>query len=111
MAITAYATRVAHSPEFVMNREPWKHWDDLDNLKGNGIAYCTRKGNGTPIATRSGTYNTPAPITLTGFNFNFQQGTIIEKVIVHYSHQKYTMSSQTAYPVFAGPRITLLGTG
>lgn len=110
MAITAYATRADHSAGFVMNLIPFKHWDDLQNLKGSGVAYCVRSGNGS-IATAAGTYNTPAPITLSGFNFNFQQGTIIEKVIVHYSHQKFTMSSRTAYPTFAGPRISLLGTG
>lgn len=110
VSITAYATHAGHSDGYYLNLVPFKHWDDLENLKGSGIAYCVRKGNGS-IATRAGTYNTPAPITLKGFNFNFQQGTIIDKVIVHYSHQKITLSSVTAYPSFAGPKISLLGTG
>ena len=110
MAVTSYATNVDYTDGYVLNKIPFKHWDDLGNLKGAGVAYCTRKNNGS-IATNAGTYNTPAPILLSGFKFNFQQGTVIEKVIVHYSHQKFTMSSNTAYPTFAGPKITLVGTG
>lgn len=113
MSITAYASNVGYSSEYTFNKAPWKHWDDLENLKSNNVAYCVKKGNGT-IATRSGTYNTPAPIVLKDFKFDIAQGTIIEKVIVHYAHQKFNASrtqAEATFPIFAGPKITLLGTG
>jgi len=113
MSITAYAGTVDYAPNYVKNKAPWKHWDDLDNLKKADVAYCVRSGNGT-IATRSGTYNTPAPIVLSNFKFDIAQGTQIEKVIVHYSHQKFNASRSQAnatFPIFSGPQITLMGTG
>lgn len=106
MSITAYANNVDYSSEYVRNKAPWKHWDDLENLKKADVAYCVRKGNGS-IATRSGTYKKPAPITLTDFKFDIANGTQIEKVIVHYAHQKFSDSRSQAnatFPIFAGPK-------
>ena len=70
MSMTVYATEVGYSEGYVFNKVPYKHWDDLDALKSKeNLAYCTKSG--TPLATRSGTYNTPAPITFSGFNIDF----------------------------------------
>ena len=113
MSITAYPTKVDYAPEYVPNKVPWKHWDDLENLKSNNVAYCVKKGTGS-IATRNGSYKTPAPLVLNNFNFDIAQGTIIEKVIVHYAHQKFSDSKSQAnatFPIFSGPKITLMGTG
>lgn len=115
MSITAYATNIDYSSEYTFNKFPWKHWDNLENLKSNNVAYCVKKGNGS-IATRSANpgYNTPAPIVLKDFKFSIADGTIIEKVIVHYAHQKFSDSASQAnatFPIFDGPKITLMGTG
>lgn len=115
MSMIAYAGSVDYSSEYVPNipSKHYKHWDDLENLKGSvGVASCTRIG--TPIATKSGTYNRPGPILLENFNFNIQNGIEIKKVVVHYSHYKLSeSSSQTAatFPAFSGPVISLVGTG
>ena len=109
--VTAYATNVQYptGTQFIASTH-YKAWDDKNNLLGNsGYAICNRTVS--PIATASGTYNRPAPLELTGFGFQIPQGADIEKVIVHYSHKKITLSSSTAYPTFAGPVITLLNTG
>lgn len=110
--VTKYAQTVGHSPEYVANTPStgYKGWDDIGNLKGSsGYAICNRTVS--PIATASGTYNRPAPLSLTKFDFDIPAGADIKKVVVHYSHKKFTMSSSTAYPIFQAPTITLLNTG
>lgn len=112
MSITVYAGNVEYSPEYVKDRPPYKHWDDLNNLKSNtNRAFCVKSGS---VATRSGTYNTPAPIVLNNFNIDLVDGTEIKKVIVHYSQQKFSLSKSQGsitFPVFGGATFTLLGTG
>lgn len=112
MTYTCYAGNVRYSNEFVIDKPPWKQWDDLANLKSNQYpAYCIKRGS---VATRSGTYNTPAPIVLDEFNINISAGTRIKRVILHYSQQKFSLSgsqADTTFPVFGGAKFTLLGTG
>lgn len=112
MSVTVYAGNVEYGTEWVKDKPPYKHWDDLSNLKSNtNRAFCVKNGS---VATRSGTYNTPAPIVLNQFNINLIAGTKIKKVVVHYSQQKFSLSrsqGSSTFPVFGGATFTLLGTG
>lgn len=112
--VTKYANTITHASTCWNSNGVWqipyKAWDDRDNLKGNeGYAICNRTLGS--IATASGTYNTPAPLDLTDFQFDIPEGATIEKIVVHYSHRKISMSSSAAYPKINAPTITLLNTG
>lgn len=96
----------------------YQQWYDLTNLTKNGsVAECGKRVTGNsplPIGSKAGSFNKPAPLTLTGFNFNLPDGTKVEKVIVHYAHQKHSVSSSQSASTFisiAGAKFTLLGTG
>lgn len=112
--ITKYATWVdlTYTTKQRLNIEKWhvKSWDHLENLKTSGKqALCRDTSIGTALAGKNGTYNDPGAIYLSGFEFDFPSSTKIEKVIVHYGHQKYSTDTGTTkyYPEIAGAKISL----
>lgn len=109
--VTKFASTVSFIPKASGNH--YQNWYNTDNLKKSSAkATCGISGStSTVIGGKNGSWHTPSPLTLTGFNFGLPNGTKIEKVIVHYAQQKHTMSSATAYPSFGGAKFTLIGTG
>lgn len=85
-----------------------KFWRNKDNLQKKGsISSCGEVNS--PIAGKNGTFKNPAALYM-GFKFNFPTGTVVEKIIVHYTHQTVSLNSSQAadtFPTFAGPKISL----
>lgn len=83
----------------------YRDWSNINKLKNaGGMASCNN------IGTPSGTWNRPSPLTFRDFNFNLPVNAKIEKIRVHYSHNKVQYSSfaaGTAYPSIAAPTISI----
>lgn len=85
----------------------YKCWDNLDNLKTGGTAYCRHPNYSSPlIAGKNGTYKQPAPLDITDFGFNFGDDIVIEKGIFHFEQQKFINNGY--YPEIGGAKITPL---
>lgn len=110
---TNYASSITFIPKSSSNH--YQNWYNTDNLKKSASkATCGLSGSiYTVIGGKNGSWPTPSPLTLTGFNFDLANGTKVEKVIVHYAQQKHSMSSSqglSTFPSFSGAKFTLIGT-
>ena len=110
MSIKKYAQNIQNKTGTYPDIEPYKRWDNLDNLSSaNGTAYCRNPSSSSPlVAGRNGTYRQPCPIDFRDFGFNIDTDLSIEKVVVHYQHQ--TFENNGYYAGFGGATVTLLGT-
>lgn len=95
----------------------YQQWYNLTNLSKSGsVAECGKRETGNSplvIGSKAGSFKKPAPLTLTGFDFDLPNGTKVEKVIVHYAHQKHSVSASqgaSTYISIGGAKFTLLGT-
>lgn len=105
-------TRVRITPGFTCGSTDnrYKCWDNLDNLKSNGTAYCRHPNYTSPtIAGKNGTYKQPAPLDLTEYGYNFPSDTIISQIAVTYTVQTFINNGH--YASFSHPSVSLLNTG
>lgn len=115
--VTKLGQEVSFAPRnATLGYQVWYNWENL--TKTGAVATCgqwTTNINSTlPIAGKNGTYNRPGYLKITKFGFDLPNGTVVEKVIVHYAQQKTTLSSSKGiptYPIFNGATFTLLNTG
>lgn len=97
------ANNVSQNSGNYNSTKKYKAWTNIGNLKKSS-PYATCK----EIATKSGTSNRPAQISLKNFKFQLPAKAKVTKIIVHYHH--YRVKYGGTYGSFKAPTISLLNT-
>lgn len=88
------------------NYKSYRTFTNLNNLKNDSNTYATCSN----ISAKSGTYNRPSTLSFKNFGFNIPSYAKITKIVVGYSHNKITYSSNpnAGHITINAPLITLL---
>ena len=86
----------------------WKKWGGFDSLTKEGGEIICGTGNYPRIATKSGTYNTPAPIYVNFGKLGIENGEKLEKITLCFKQKKICTSEDKSpqnFPIFGAPTV------
>lgn len=120
-SITKYGTFVIQNPKIITkvastivsnpldDKIPYRAWNDKYTDGNNNPLICG--SSSALLASKSGSYNTPANIEKSNWDFNIPSSAKIKKIICTWKSKQGTESSNSACIDIPAGKVTLTGTG